>query len=81
MDIYTHTNAVHTQRHINALPCIYVCMYVFHIYIYMVFMYLYIYIYGFIQHRNIETSGSLANYSIKAFKYIMGLKQSKFVIK
>lgn len=57
----------------------YVCMY--STYIYMVFMYLYIYIYGFIQHRNIETSGSLANYSIKAFKYIMGLKQSKFVIK
>lgn len=50
-------------------------------YIYIVGVCVFIYIYGFIQHRNIETSGSLTNYSIKAFKYIMGLKQSKFVIK
>lgn len=80
MDIYTHTNAVHTQRHINALPCIYVCMYV-EGYICINSGCLCIYIYGLNQHRNIETSGSLTNYSIKAFKYIMGLKQSICVIK
>lgn len=74
MDIYTHTNAVHTQRHINAFHvCMYACMYV-EGYICINSGCLCIYIYWLIQHRNIVISDSLTNYSIKAFKYVMGLK-------